>query len=158
MLFFWNRKGNHLILGKQSIYFDLMIPLPYHRASEERAGEGVVGGRVYRVNGGNIEREDAGRAHWCSRWYLHCSLPYKCHNQIFTDVITFLNFRKAYEKIRTYRVFSFCSQNNLQAFCSCRKGKISSDNLRSGRGLYSKVPITRKFASAAPNKVLISSW
>lgn len=49
-----------MILGKQSIYFDLMIPLPHHRAPEERAGGGVVGGRVYRVDDGDIKSEDIG--------------------------------------------------------------------------------------------------
>ena len=37
-----------------------MIPSPHHCAPEERDGGGVVGCRVYRVKGGDIEREDAG--------------------------------------------------------------------------------------------------
>ena len=36
-----------------------MTPLPHHRAPEERSAGGVVGWGVYRVEGGDIEGEDA---------------------------------------------------------------------------------------------------
>ena len=51
--------GFSLFIGSP-ILFPSIFPLPHHRAPEERAGGGVVGGRVYRVDGGDVEREDTG--------------------------------------------------------------------------------------------------
>ena len=51
--------GFSLFIGSP-ILFPSIFPLPHHRAPEERAGGGVVGVLVYRVEDGDIEREDAG--------------------------------------------------------------------------------------------------